>query len=52
MKGFAYFLVAVVALTGVLAYMAHASGRSDGEADPVLLSSNCFAPALLVGSHG
>ncbi len=35
MKGFAYLLVAVVALTGVLAYMAHASGRSDGEADPV-----------------
>jgi hypothetical protein len=35
MKGFAYLLLAVVALTGVLAYMAHASGRSDGEADPV-----------------
>ena len=35
MKGFAYFLVAVVALTGVVVYMAHASGRSDGEADPV-----------------
>ena len=34
MKGFAYLLVAVVALTGVV-YMAHASGRSDGEADPV-----------------
>ena len=35
MKGFAYFLVAVVALNGVLVYMAHASGQSDGEADPV-----------------
>ena len=34
MKGFAYLLVAVVALTGVV-YMAQASGRSDGEADPV-----------------
>jgi len=34
MKGFAYLLVAVVALTGVV-YMAHASGRSDGEADTV-----------------
>ena len=35
MKGFAYLLVVVVALTGVVVYMAHASGRSDGEADPV-----------------
>jgi Cytochrome P460 len=35
MKGFACLLVAVVALTGVVVYMAHASGRSDGEADPV-----------------
>jgi hypothetical protein len=35
MKGFAYLLVAVVPLTGVVVYMAHASGRSDGEADPV-----------------
>src|ERR1700731_2614340 len=35
MKGFAYLLVAVVALTGVVVSMAHASGRSDGEADPV-----------------
>ena len=35
MKGFAYLLVAVVALTGVVVYMAHASRRSDGEADPV-----------------
>ena len=35
MKGFAYLLLAVVALTGVVVYMAHASGRSDGEADPV-----------------
>jgi hypothetical protein len=34
MKGFGYVLVAVVALTGVV-YMAQASGRSDGEADPV-----------------
>src|SRR6202046_341010 len=35
MKGFAFLLVAVVALTGVVVYMAHASGRPDGEADPV-----------------
>jgi hypothetical protein len=35
MKGFAYLLVAVVALTGVVVYMAHASGRSHEEADPV-----------------
>jgi hypothetical protein len=35
MKGFAYLGAAVVALTGVVVYMAHASGRSDGEADPV-----------------
>ncbi|MFY9950694.1 MAG: cytochrome P460 family protein [Candidatus Sulfotelmatobacter sp.] len=35
MKGFAYLLVAVVALNGVVVYMAHASRRSDGEADPV-----------------
>ncbi len=35
MKGFVYFLVAVVALTGVVVCMTQASGRSDGEADPV-----------------
>src|SRR6204780_462885 len=35
MKGFAYLLFAVVALAGMVVYMAHASGRSDGEADPV-----------------
>jgi hypothetical protein len=35
MKGFAYLLVAVVAMIGVVAYMAHASGRSDEGADPV-----------------
>ena len=35
MKGFAYLLVAVVALTGVVVYMAHASGHSDGEAAPI-----------------
>ena len=35
MKGFAYLLVAVVALTGVVVYMAHASGRSEQEADPI-----------------
>ena len=36
MKGFAYLLVAVVAMTGVVVYMAHASGRSDEDADPIL----------------
>jgi Cytochrome P460 len=35
MKGFAYLLAAVVTLTGVVVYMAPASGRFDGEADPV-----------------
>ena len=35
MRGIAYSLVAVVALAGVLVYMAHAAGHSDGEADPV-----------------
>jgi len=35
MRGFAYLLFAVVALTGMVVYMAGASGRSDGEADPV-----------------
>jgi hypothetical protein len=35
MKGLAYLLVAVVALAGVVVCMAHASGRSDGDADPV-----------------
>jgi hypothetical protein len=35
MKVFAYLLVVVVALTGVVVYMAHASERPDGEADPV-----------------
>ena len=35
MKGFAYLLVAVVALGGVVVYMAHASVRFDGRADPV-----------------
>lgn len=35
MKGSTYRLFAVVALAGVVVYMAHAYGRSDGEADPV-----------------
>ena len=35
MKGFAYLLVAVVAMTGVVVYMAHASGRSNEDADPI-----------------
>src|SRR6202453_1097074 len=35
MKGFAYLLIAVVAMTGVVVYMAHPSGRSDEEADPI-----------------
>jgi hypothetical protein len=35
MKGFAYVLFAVVALAGGVVYMAHASGRSDGEAEPI-----------------
>ena len=35
MKGFACLLFAVVALAGAVAYLAHAFGRSDLEADPV-----------------
>jgi hypothetical protein len=35
MKRIAFSLFAVVALAGVVVYMAHASGRSDGEADPI-----------------
>jgi hypothetical protein len=35
MRGFAYLLGAVVVLTGVLGYMAHASGDGDGEAAPI-----------------
>jgi len=35
MKGLAYLLVAVVALTGAVIYVAQASGRADGQADPV-----------------
>jgi len=48
MKGFAYVLVAVVALTGVVVYMAHASGRSDGGADPVF--GITFLPDTATGS--
>jgi hypothetical protein len=35
MRAIAYLLVAVVALAGVLVYIAHASGQADGEADPI-----------------
>jgi hypothetical protein len=35
MKGFTYLLVAVVAMTGLVVYEAHASGRSDEDADPI-----------------
>jgi Cytochrome P460 len=35
MRGFAHFSGAVVAMTGVLFYMAHASGDADGEAAPI-----------------
>ena len=35
MRGIAYLLVAVVALTGVVVYMAPASGQADGEAAPI-----------------
>lgn len=35
MKEFAYLLVAVIALIGGVVYLAHASGRSDEEADPI-----------------
>jgi hypothetical protein len=35
MKGITYLLGAVLALSGVVVYMAHASERADGEAAPV-----------------
>jgi hypothetical protein len=35
MRGIAYLLVVGVALSGVIVYMAHASGRADGEAAPI-----------------
>jgi hypothetical protein len=35
MKGLAYLLVAFVAVTGAAVYVAHASGRSGTEADPI-----------------
>lgn len=35
MRGIAYLLGAVVALTGVMVYMAHAAGGADGEAAPI-----------------
>jgi hypothetical protein len=35
MKGIAYVLLTVVALTGVVVYMAHASERADDEASPI-----------------
>ena len=38
MKGIAYLLVAAIAMSGVLASMAHASGRADGEAAPIFVT--------------
>jgi cytochrome P460 len=35
MRGIAYLLVAVVVLTGVVVYMAHATGRANEEASPI-----------------
>jgi len=35
MRGIAYFLGAVVVLSGVAVWMAHASGHADGEAAPI-----------------
>jgi Cytochrome P460 len=35
MKGFAFLLLVVAASAGVFVYVAHVSGRFDGEADPV-----------------
>jgi hypothetical protein len=35
MRGIAYLLGTVVALTGIVVWMAHASGHSDGEATPI-----------------
>ena len=35
MKRLGFLLLAVVALTGIVAYMAHASGQSDGDSSPI-----------------
>jgi len=35
MRGFAYFLISVVALTGAPTQIGHASGEADGEASPI-----------------
>ena len=35
MRGIAYWLVAVVALSGVIVYVAYASGRANGEVAPI-----------------
>src|SRR5271166_2067284 len=35
MRGITYLLVAVVALTGMVVYVAHASGQADREAAPI-----------------
>jgi Cytochrome P460 len=35
MRGIVYLLGAVIALTGAVVYMAHASGHADGEAAPI-----------------
>jgi hypothetical protein len=35
MRGIAYLLGAVIAMTGAVVYMAHASGQADGEAAPI-----------------
>src|SRR5271165_3061660 len=35
MRGIAYLLGAVVLLSGVVVYMAHASGQADGKAAPI-----------------
>jgi Cytochrome P460 len=35
MRGIAFLLLAVVTLAGIVAYMPHASGQSDGDASPI-----------------
>ena len=35
MKRIAFLLLAVATLAGIVAYMAHASGQSDGDSSPI-----------------
>ena len=53
MKRITYLLGVVVALTGVFAYMPHASGEGDKEAAPIFgVTSASWIPRLEVDFRG